>query len=189
MEALSASAKRRGFAVVKGKKLHLIRAKKDYGYGSSNVNRFQRLKLEGWLMLFPISIDVGWGTIRMIGQNKLATKRLWGTELQSNAQEGKWQWCPSSSSTIFFVTLAMASLEPALPNLYTVDLLFDFLHSGASVQTWCFVKHFWHVQLAVVLILVIVLPNWWPELPKENKTKNLNWADTPECKSLGFSGK
>ena len=46
------------------------------------------------------------------------------------------------------------------------------IHSGASAQSWCFVKLFWHVPLTIGLILQLLC---------SLIGKHHDWADTPEC--------
>ena len=54
------------------------------------------------------------------------------------------------------------------------------IHSGASAQSWWFVKHFWHVPMAIGLILQLLcspIGNW----NFRTKAKHHDCADAPEC--------
>ena len=52
------------------------------------------------------------------------------------------------------------------------------IHCGASTQSWYFVEHFWHVPLAVELILQLLCsPIGKRNFRKKKKTQHLDWVD------------
>ena len=53
------------------------------------------------------------------------------------------------------------------------------IHSGASVQLWCFVKHFWHVPLAIGLILQLLCSPIGNQNFRKKTKQNITTEQTP----------